>query len=132
MGTQPIQFFKDYVTRPIKRFWQRGRKGWCYEDVWSVDNYLSKIIPEMLDELRHQNHGWPGEPMTFEEWNGDGGLIDQMANGFRAHLANSNMDYVGDDERYDHERHNPIAEGLQLQFEEGAALFVQWYGHLWD
>ena len=121
---QPTDLVKDHVTRPIKRFWQRGRRGWCYEDVWNVDNWLARTLPDMLDRLRKQNHGWPGEPMTFEEWNGDGGIIDQIATGFRAARVIENLDYGGEGE--------PTYDELRATFDHGFDLFKEWYFQLWD
>ncbi len=132
VGSHPVDLFKDHATRPLRRFWQRGRRGWCAEDVWSVDGYLSRIIPEMLDELRKNNHGWPGEPMTFEEWNGDGGIIDQIAQAFRANAKACNMDYMEDGEHYDREKHAPMEAALMKQSKKGLKLFVKYYNHLWD
>ncbi len=132
VSSHPVQLFKDKVTRPLRRFWQRGRSGWCREDVWSVDGYLSRIIPEMLDELRKNNHSWPGPPMTDEEWNGDGGLLDQMAQAFRANAKACNMEYMEENERYDREKHAPIEAALMKQSKKGLKLFVKYYNELWD
>lgn len=127
-GTQPISWFEDHTTRPLRSFWVRGRRGWTIEDTWSVDGWLDGILPQVLDELRKNNHGWPGEPMTFEEWNGDGGIIDQIADGFRAHRSLCNLDFVGDDHEIDREAETALTE----RYEHGMALFAKWYGHLWD
>ncbi len=132
VGTQPIQEIKDHTTRPLRRFWQRGRRGWCREDIWSVDGYLSRVIPEMLDELRKHNHGWPGDPMTFEEWNGDGGIIDKIAKAFSAHSSICNMDFIPDDEPREYAKYKPVEEQLQTQVDEGLQLFVRYFGDLWD
>ena len=128
----PLKLFRHAVKSPIREFVQRGLHGWCVADTWSVDGYLNKIIPEMLDHLRANNHGWPGEPMTYEEWNGDGGIIDQIAKGFKANAATINMDYIAHGERYDHDKHAPMEEALQAQFRESMELFVKWYNALWD
>lgn len=121
VGTQPVQLFEDKVTLPIKRFWQRGRRGWSYEDIWAIDDWFVNILPPMLDELRKNEHGWPGSPMTFEEWTGDGGIIDQIAHGFRSYARLSLSSYE-DDER----------DTLQADFDKAMGLFVQYFPHLWD
>jgi hypothetical protein len=62
--------------------------------------------------------------MTFKEWAGDGGIIDQIAQGFRAAHAISNLDYGGPGE--------PTYEELRDKFDSGFELFRRWYFHLWD
>lgn len=90
--------------------------------MWSVDYFLNGILPSMLDKLRKVNHGWPGEPMTFEEFNGDGGIIDQIAEGFRAAKKINDMEYEGQEEMI----------ALEIAFDHGMNLFKQYYFDLWD
>lgn len=47
------------VHRAIKRFYQRGRRGWADEDVWCIASYLIKVVPGMLKRLRKIKHGIP-------------------------------------------------------------------------
>src|ERR1039458_10245127 len=130
--TQPLQDFRTYISTPLRRFWKRGRHGWSVPDTWSIDHYLDRIVPEMIDHLRQHSHGWPGSPMTYEEWTEDDGILDRIAQGFRAHGQWMNMDYVHDDEHYDLVIHRPREEALQKTFNEGMKLFVEYYSHLWD
>ena len=51
----------------IKRFWQRGCRGWGDSDVWGLDSYLSNVILETINSLKNQLHGNPCE-LEFEEW----------------------------------------------------------------
>ena len=39
------------IIRYLKSFYKRGRYGWDYSDVFSMDQYLSTIIPQMLRHL---------------------------------------------------------------------------------
>src|SRR3972149_432364 len=39
------------IIRYLKSFYRRGRYGWDYSDVFSMDQYLSTIIPQMLRHL---------------------------------------------------------------------------------
>lgn len=48
----------------VSRFFQRGRKGWSRQDVWSLDHHLSLIIPQMLHELVRQTKGF-STPSSF-------------------------------------------------------------------
>jgi len=45
--------------RKCKRGWQRAYRGWCDEDVWGFDWYLSKVIVEGLKKLKETKHGTP-------------------------------------------------------------------------
>lgn len=62
-----LQFIKD-IPREVKWFIQRGKRGWSERDVWSVDSYLNKVIPEMLVELAKTTHGVPSKYMKHEKW----------------------------------------------------------------
>ena len=44
---------------PVKWFVQRGSRGWADRDVWSVDQYLARIIPEMLERLKSRKNSIP-------------------------------------------------------------------------
>ena len=54
--------FKD-----IRCAWQRATKGYCYRDVWNIDNWFLKTVPQMLDDLIKIHSGHPSG-MTDEEW----------------------------------------------------------------
>ena len=129
LTTSPASHYRAHVYWPLRTFWERGRRGWSVRDTWSIDYYLSSIIPPMLEHLRDNGHGWPGEPLTVEEWNA---ILDKIARGFRAHSEVVNMDYIKDGEHYDRETHQPVEDALRKEWKQGAKLFVKWYGHLWD
>jgi hypothetical protein len=83
----------------------------------------------MVEHLRDTGHGWPGDPMTIEEWND---ILNTIARGFRAHAEACNMDYIKDGEHYDRDKHKPMEDALMKEWKKGAKLFVKWYGALWD
>jgi len=39
---------------------QRWKRGWADSDVWSIDWFLAKILPEMLNHLKNNKLGVPG------------------------------------------------------------------------
>ncbi len=45
----------------------RGLYGWSYRDIWSFDDYLSKVMSEGLSNLDEISHGYPSGT-TPEEW----------------------------------------------------------------
>jgi hypothetical protein len=55
----------------FKMMSQRVRKGYCTEDVWSLDCHIAEVLSGALHELADISHGWPGEESpwpTFEQW----------------------------------------------------------------
>ncbi len=53
------QFNVRKICREVKWFIQRGRRGWADCDTWSIDYYLNRIMPEMLESLARNYHGHP-------------------------------------------------------------------------
>lgn len=67
---KPWKFFEDTWLN-IKAAWQRATQGWANRDIWNLYDYLLEILPEMIDHLREQAYGWPGEYQGFptpEDW----------------------------------------------------------------
>lgn len=62
-------FFQD-----IKFCYQRVKYGWCDGDTWSIDMWFLNIIPQMIQQLKEEKHGYPGT-MTEEEWDK---ILDDM------------------------------------------------------
>lgn len=68
--THPWEFFEDTWLN-LKAAWQRATRGWADRDTWNLDYYLLEILPEMIDYLCENTHGWPGEYNGFptpEDW----------------------------------------------------------------
>lgn len=112
----PLVFWHHAVTRPVRRFVQRGRRGWADQDVWSFDTYLAEVISGGVEYLR-VGHSYPGE-MPEDEWDGDDGILHQIGSGFHDYV-DGKFTWDDDDPGY-------------AKFNESMALFVKWYGHLWD
>lgn len=62
----------EFVARvgEIRNRWQRSRKGYGFQDLWSFDQYLARLLSEALEEMADIAHGWPAseEFPTFESW----------------------------------------------------------------
>jgi len=56
------------VVRPVRKFIQRGIRGWSDEDVWGFDTYINRITAEGLLRLAETSHGYPNEFANLEEW----------------------------------------------------------------
>lgn len=65
----PIWSRRTLCARPVLLFWQRGRRGWSDEDLWSFDVYLAKTMASGFRALADRTHGWPSDQFdTFEDY----------------------------------------------------------------
>ena len=96
-------------------FFQRGWRGYADRDLWSLDGYLSRWLPQALRQFARTTHSYPGNGMTDTEWIV---LVHKMADGFEAHRRL--IDCA--DER----------DVLMQRARYGMRLFVEWFGDLWD
>jgi len=112
----------------VKAFYQRGARGYADRDCWGIDWYICEIMPGMLrtmtDPTKGGGNSYPGfihgtEANTSKRWKG---TIEKMAKGFEAHRRLAEFDYRNDAQR----------ESLKKQRDEGIALWVKYFDHLWD
>lgn len=47
------------IPRVVKAMYQRATRGWAWCDVWSIDCWFQRIMPEMLRHLADTTHGTP-------------------------------------------------------------------------
>ena len=122
-----FQNWKDFVKyrwRWVKWFIQRGSRGWADCDVWSIDCYISEIMPDMIDRLQSNGHGYPME-LTQEEWDK---ILVTMKEGFLASKRMQNLEY-------EHEPGDtvwPQYDEDKKKFDEALELFCKYYFDLWD
>ena len=45
--------------RKVHNFYQRGKKGYCNEDLWDLYNWFTGLFPKMLDDFLKNSHGYP-------------------------------------------------------------------------
>lgn len=101
-------------------FWQRGKRGWSDRDTWGFDTYLAGVIRDGVQSLNDNKHGWPGDPMTYEEW---GQILTEISVGMQAHL--DVMDLLTG---------RTPEETQQAAAKRDLALdhLKAYWGHLWD
>ena len=152
-------YWKHWTSLPaeiyewIRCFIQRGKQGYCYRDIWSIDCYLVEIIPPMIKRLKETTYGFPAD-LTEEKWIE---ILDKIILGFEAGKkivddANwvmnegSDMIFVASEEHPNLksiEFTNPWTEDqikhfreLDAQdrknFDEGIELFHKYFFSLWD
>ena len=52
----------------IRRFIERGRKGYATSDLWSFDNWLSDLIARGLKEFKKDCNTYPSDGISWEDW----------------------------------------------------------------
>lgn len=111
--------------RQIKWFFQRGFKGWCDEDIWSIDITLNERLPRMIRELKDVQIGC--YPSFFDKdiyidpesaWHV---VLERIAEGFEANNALCNLNFKNEKEKFELERK------CKLEFR----LFIKYYNCLW-
>lgn len=106
-----------YYYKRAHWFIQRGLRGYSDYDVWSLDGYLCKWMPDALAALQ-QGHTHPTS-ITMEEWKE---ALEEMRQGFIAHEQMNNWTSLQDGEY----------ELLEKRFKAGMAQLTLWFGSLWD
>ena len=65
-----IKHYPKVYNKKIKR-WKRQRitRGFADADTWSLDLYLLKLLPEMIDHLAKTSDHWPDDKFSeFKDW----------------------------------------------------------------
>lgn len=63
-----IKKFLTNIPKQIKFFYQRGKRGYSDQDVWSMDWWFFSVVIPMLKQLRDTKQGYPSKFKTPEEW----------------------------------------------------------------
>jgi hypothetical protein len=106
-----------HPRRSLRAFWQRGRRGWADEDVWSFHSYLARVIREGIRELACINHGHPAE-LTVSEW---AAILAEIEEGMWAATRLDEASYIGD---------NPETD--KALFDTAMTNLHKWFFALWD
>ena len=115
---QPHKYAIDLYYKALW-FIQRGRRGYADCDVWSIDGYLAKWMPQALRRLATKKTGHP-IGMTVKGWQT---RLETMADGFLAARDIQDMTY-----RY----RSPEDRATWKQFNRGMKLFHKHFFSLWD
>lgn len=77
----PIRTFFENIGYCLSRYWnypgdlcteikwfvQRGTRGYSDSDVWCVGEFVSKVLPPMLKQLKETKHGIPSNMFNKED-----------------------------------------------------------------
>lgn len=118
-------FFQD-----IKFCYQRIKYGWCERDSWGIDMWFLEVMPQILQCLRDNRHGYPGT-MTSEEW-------DEILDELIFNLREANEETCSQINQYDIfdknflNRYKEIDEYRNKCKDRALYLFNEFFWHLWD
>ena len=97
--THPWKWFKE-IWLNLRAGWHRATKGYCYTDLWNMDDWFLTIFPKMLRELADKHCAYPGvKPFdTSEKWER---WLKEMA---------ENLEYCASDPDEENEYDKPFFE----------------------
>lgn len=130
-STKPWEYIGD-VYRKLKWFYQRGKRGYSDNSVWSLDWYLCEWMPQALRELKEQVHGTPivdtgrviedpndCDTLTMEEWKA---TIEYLAETFDIGRQIQDYGYKTPEEY----------QKAYKRFQHGMRMFNEYFFNLWD
>lgn len=118
MLLHPWNFVSD-IYYSLKWAWQRVHRGWDDRVPWSIDYYLCRIMPDIINELIEHQIGNP-IGLTEEEWDE---ILIKIRDGFIAgyDIMEVNYDYKSPDGY----------KKLSKKVDEGLKLFTEYFFSLW-
>lgn len=119
--------------KKVKWFIQRGTRGWADCDVWSIDWFLTDIIPEMIDQLKETTQGPPISCYNKNDFDDIGNpikgsdkkaqkkwfkILDEISEGFR--LTRKSQNY------------EKLTKKEEQKINRAFKLFKDYYYSFWD
>ena len=93
--THPIEFFSHYWY-DLKCAYQRATKGYCYRDLWNIDNWFLNVFPNMLNEFNKIKNSYPSKLENEKEWTN---IINELV----YYLKNADTEQTDFKHKYDEE-----------------------------
>lgn len=112
----------------IRRFIERGRKGYCAEDLFSWDYFFSDLIVKSLTEFKKNVQSYPSEDITWEEWLS---TIDEIIECF-AEQKRSSDNVINDLGHLDKSLFTKRVNHKKAKLNRGFELLEKYYYDLWD
>ena len=106
--------FKEGGEVNIRRFIERGRKGYATSDLWSFDNWLSDLIARGLKEFKKDCNTYPHDIDDWEEWMR---ILDEMIECFVEQgrgIDNVSADFLEGWNRRQANKKQKLSRGLEL------------------
>lgn len=64
-----------HLKEDIVCAWQRASKGYCYRDLWEINNWFLDIMSRMITEFKETTHGYPLDFKDLKEWKNELGQL---------------------------------------------------------
>lgn len=112
-----------YAKIGAKAYFIRGKKGYAPSDLWNFDYYLCNLIANALKDFKKNKMGFPSFLEEDEQWDA---ILDKIIDGFECGTKLLNNELCLEDD--DLETYWDAVE----RFNEGFALFTEWFAGLWD
>ena len=100
--THPWKWF-GAMWRRLKWAWQRSTRGFADPDWWNMNDWISEVMPVMLETMAEKSCGYPGEEKGFTEASWKKYLLE-----IAAHLRNCTEDTAEAVNVYSDEWHEMI------------------------
>ena len=157
--THPWELIFHY-GRDLKWAWQRATKGYCFRDLWNINDWFIELIPRMLMEFKERNYSYPENFKTPDEWSE---ILDNMifcfneANPERCSLKNEykydcNFEFVSSENNSNfstlhityptdadkknsdlhYQRELELYDYREEKLKEGLNLFSKYFQDLWE
>ena len=110
----------------IRRFIERGQKGYSFEDLWSFDNWLSDLIARGLREFKQNCHTYPNDIDDWDVWMK---TLDEMIECFEE--QNREIENLPSGENFI-STYKKRMEIKKRKLHRGLELLECWYFDLWD
>ena len=134
-----VNSFNWKYVKGIRRFIQRGYRGWCNADTWSFDAYLANVILDGLKYLKIHKHGYPSTCKNEKEWDR---IMDKMIYTFDIekgvcdsdiYIPNNAKEYIRLKKTFKNMPTIKLLTGSEhKKYEEGWKLFRKYFNALWD
>lgn len=116
--------------RPIKWFWQRGRRGWADCDTWALDHYLEGILSEALSYLGDHRMGSPPQLCPDRD---EQGMCQETGECSCHHLWSVELYRAAEMfKRLHAEDFRGDSREEQNLRDDAVAWLFKWWGALWD
>jgi hypothetical protein len=136
--TIPRFFDENYYK--CKYGFQRMFRGYDDPMIFEYKTNHTEMIIKILKWYRHHRMGSPcpddswdkgKEEFTIDIHEAYNKQLDKMIAGFEATLAQDSL-FIETDGKYDSEKTTAEYNRLEKIWQEGAALYIKYYGNLWD
>lgn len=116
------------LTR-LRRFIERGRRGYCSEDLWSFDNFLSRLLVNALKEFKANSHTYPHDMDDWQKWMD---ILDEMIECFSDQTRSLDNILGTPGSPVNSEGYREAYRKKRERLHRGLELLEKYYYDLWD